>query len=97
MESAVHRRLQEEMGFDCPLQFTFKFHYKASFTNGLTENEIDHVYIGQFNGEFSTNPDEVETHDWFTLEEIEKRIAQAPENFTVWFKEILKYKEKWSN
>ena len=95
MESAVHRRLHEEMGFDCPLQFTFKFHYEASFSNGLTENEIDHVYIGQFNETFETNPEEVEVHDWFTIEEIEMNISKDPEKFTVWFREIMKYKEKW--
>ena len=49
MEAAVHRRLQEEMGFDCELSHKFTFRYKAEFDDCLTENEIDlsliHIYM----------------------------------------------------
>jgi isopentenyl-diphosphate delta-isomerase len=41
---AAHRRLQEEMGFDCPLEEQFHFIYKATFDNGLTEYELDRVF-----------------------------------------------------
>lgn len=44
---AAHRRLQEEMGFDCPLEDKFSFIYKVKFDNGLTEHEYDHVLIGK--------------------------------------------------
>ena len=42
---ATHRRLREEMGFDCVLQETFVFHYEVAFDNGLRENEISHVFL----------------------------------------------------
>ncbi|MEG0696789.1 MAG: isopentenyl-diphosphate delta-isomerase, partial [Algoriella sp.] len=35
-EQAAHRRLQEEMGFDCDLEFKFSFIYKAHLDNNLT-------------------------------------------------------------
>ncbi|MEG1198654.1 MAG: isopentenyl-diphosphate Delta-isomerase, partial [Algoriella sp.] len=47
-EQAAHRRLQEEMGFDCDLEFKFSFIYKAHLDNNLTEHELDHVFIGTF-------------------------------------------------
>ncbi len=89
METAVHRRLQEEMGFDCNLSHKFTFRYKAVFENGLTENEIDHVYIGIFNQTFSVNPDEVADYKWISVAQTKELIHQNPDNFTVWFKEIM--------
>jgi isopentenyl-diphosphate delta-isomerase len=42
IEFAAHRRLVEEFGFECPLQYLYKFHYKTTFSNNLIENEIDY-------------------------------------------------------
>lgn len=89
MEAAVHRRLQEEMGFDCPLEMAFKFHYRAEFENGLIENEIDHVYIGTYEGTFKCNPEEVANFRWVSVADIEQDALQHPENYTVWFRKIL--------
>ena len=35
--SAAHRRLREELGFDCPLVRAFKFTYRAILENDLVE------------------------------------------------------------
>ncbi len=86
---AAGRRLNEEMGFSCALEHSFTFHYKASFSNGLTENEIDHVFLGYYNGAVIPDPDEVDTYAWKTLSDIKNGIHAAPENYTVWFKEII--------
>ena len=53
------RRLQEEMGFSTPLKETISFIYKAPFDNGLTEHELDHILVGNYEGEPSINEDEV--------------------------------------
>jgi isopentenyl-diphosphate Delta-isomerase len=45
VEQAAHRRLMEEMGFDCELKKAFHFTYKADVGQGLTEHEFDHVLI----------------------------------------------------
>ena len=92
---AVHRRLKEEMGIESELSHLFTFRYKAFFENGLTENEIDHVYFGVYNGEFDVNPEEVCDFKWLSLEEIETEIFENPELFTVWFKEIMARKKEW--
>ncbi|MGB9637541.1 MAG: NUDIX domain-containing protein [Microgenomates group bacterium] len=44
---AARRRLLEEMGIDCKLEEIFSFSYCVKFSNGLTENELDHVLIGK--------------------------------------------------
>lgn len=90
METAVHRRLSEEMGFDCPLEMKFKFHYTTEFGNGLIENEIDHVYIGNYNGTFVVNPEEVATFRWIPLNELMEDVEKNPEIYTFWFREILR-------
>lgn len=46
-EAAAHRRLVEEMGFDCRLERVYAFVYRAEFDNGLIEHEYDHVFIGR--------------------------------------------------
>src|SRR4030042_2763439 len=50
LEEAVHRRLKQEMGLDCPLKEAFSFIYKVRFENGLFEHELDHVFIGRVDG-----------------------------------------------
>jgi isopentenyl-diphosphate Delta-isomerase len=86
---AAHRRLVEEMGFDCPLEEKHSFVYKAEFDNGLTEHEFDHVLIGQYNGQISTNPQEVDDSQWISLVELKKDIAVNPSKYAPWFKIII--------
>src|SRR5687768_14206462 len=57
---ASHRRLMEEMGFDCPLREIFSFTYRAEFDNGLTEHEFDHVFFGEYDGEVIPDTAEVQ-------------------------------------
>lgn len=86
---AAHRRLQEEMGFDCELQQKFHFIYQVELENQLIENELDHVLIGTFNQNPSPNPEEVEDYRWISLEQLKNEIAEKPAQFTFWFKEII--------
>ncbi|MFD2889248.1 isopentenyl-diphosphate Delta-isomerase [Chitinophaga cymbidii] len=83
--TASHRRLMEEMGFDCELKEVFSFTYRAEFTNGLTEYEYDHVLIGQFDGEVRPDPAEVMSCKFASPDEIRYLMLTAPETFTHWF------------
>jgi len=87
---AGKRRLIEEMGFKTNLKEIFSFVYKAPFDNGLTEHELDHVMIGNFNGVPKINPDEVASFKWMTLEAVKKDIELQPKLYTAWFKIIFK-------
>ncbi len=87
--AAGKRRLQEEMGLEAPLTPLFTFIYKAPFDNGLTEHELDHVLLGY--SEQSPNPNlhEVADWQWMPLEEVQRKLTEQPEQFTVWFKIIF--------
>lgn len=86
---AAERRLGEEMGFTRNLDFLYKFHYKTTFENQLTENEIDHVFTGVYNDSFEVNPAEVLDYKWVTIAGIMEDVASNPQNYTFWFKQIL--------
>jgi isopentenyl-diphosphate Delta-isomerase len=86
-EDAAHRRLREELGFDCPLAERFQFEYKAiSAAEGLTEHELDHVFTGVHGGKIHPAPEEVGAVRWVSPVELEQELRKHPEAFTPWFK-----------
>lgn len=90
VEDAAHRRLKEEMGFDCKLRAKEPFIYKAEFDNGLTEHELDHIVIGDYNGEeIEPDPREVGDWKWIELEEVKKDVKENPGKYTPWFRIAL--------
>ena len=95
LEKAVHRRLIQEMGFDTELYEIFVFPYKADVGNGLIENEIDHIFMGTYEGEIKPNPDEVEDYKWFDLEELKEDLKQRQHLYAVWFKLIFPEVLNW--
>ncbi len=88
---AAHRRLQEEMGFDCPLSYMYKFQYFANLDNDMIEHEMDHIFVGTYNGTIIPDPDEVSSYAYMTLDDISSRIQQEPQTFTIWFKIIFQH------
>ena len=96
--AAAHRRLREELGFDCPLAERFQFEYRAtSAAEGLTEHELDHVFTGTWAGPVAPNSAEVATTRWVAPAALDAEVRARPETFTPWFiialeraKEILK-------
>jgi isopentenyl-diphosphate Delta-isomerase len=88
-EAAAHRRLAEEMGIDCSLRHSFSFIYKAAFDNGLTEHELDHVFVGEYEGAILPNPDEVAEYEYVSMNVLLQAIQNHPEQYTAWFKIAL--------
>jgi len=86
---AGKRRLMEEMGFQTDLKEVTSFIYKAPFDNGLSEHEYDYILVGHYNEEPKTNPDEVASWKWMSLEDIKKDMNNHPEKYTAWFKIIF--------
>jgi isopentenyl-diphosphate Delta-isomerase len=87
--SAAHRRLPEEMGFDCALQEIFLFHYQVVFDNGLCENEMNRVFVGRHNGDPIPNPGEADDWKWVKIDEVKSDIQENSDKYTYWFKEDL--------
>ena len=86
---AANRRLAEEMEMQCPLHEIFTFLYKESLDNGLTEFELDHIFVGVTDEFPQINKDEVAEWRAFSLSEINSGIKSNPELFTVWFKKLF--------
>lgn len=90
-KAAAERRLYEELGFNAELSEVFNFIYKAKDEeSGLTEHELDHVFIGKYSGDIPFNPKEVKAVEWVTLSKLLIEIEENPGKFSFWFKIILK-------
>ena len=82
----ARRRLMEEMGLDLPLERRGSFLYKAhDEASGLTEHELDHVFVGRTSGAPTLNAEEAEDWRWISMEELLTELAENPEHFTPWF------------
>ena len=80
METAIHRRLFEELGLRCPLQFLFKFQYQAQF------DELCWVYIGRATDSVNINGEEIHAWRWISPEALQLEMADGEAgNFTPWF------------
>ena len=86
---AGKRRLQEELGLSTVLVDAFKFEYRETFDNALTEHELDHVLVGYTDDTPQLNSDEAKDYRWVDLSDLLVEISLNPELFTVWFKIIL--------
>ena len=86
---AAHRRLREEMGFDCPLARVFGFVYRAALDGGLVEHEYDHVIAGRCQSIPAPDASEVDDWKWEHLPAIQSQLAAHPDTFTAWFKPAL--------
>jgi isopentenyl-diphosphate delta-isomerase len=88
IQAAATRRLQEEMGFSCPLEPFGTFVYRADVDGGLIEYEFVHLFRGRYDGIVTTDPAECDDFGWFTPEAIRINTAATPKTYSSWF---LKY------
>ena len=87
--NAANRRLCEEMGFKTELSPVFNFTYKATFDNGLTEFEFDHVFTGIYDGAIYPDKNEVNDYSFKLLDNIQNSLSVNENQYTEWFKIAL--------
>ena len=86
LAAAAAIRLKEECGIEgVPLRETGSFLYRAVFPNGLTEYEFDHVFVGEYGGEFDQDPEEIAELRYVPLSELKQDMLKHPERFAAWF------------
>lgn len=87
--AAAHRRLREEMGFDCPLERIFAFQYQARLENGLIEHELDHVFTGRFPD--PPEPDPTEVAEWrrAPVPALLADFSRNPARYSAWLPQAL--------
>jgi isopentenyl-diphosphate delta-isomerase len=86
MDDAVSRRLQQELGFECPLDYLYKFKYHAQYEAVGSEHEYCWVYHGRYDGPVDPNMSEIESWRFIGIEALEEELQVQPEQFTPWFK-----------
>ena len=86
MEAATQRRLYEELGLRCPLEFLFKFQYQAQFDAAGAEQELCSVFIGRTSDPVRIDPNEIRAWRWISPESLQAELAGSEaDRFTPWF------------
>ncbi|MDF2529184.1 MAG: mvaD idi [Gammaproteobacteria bacterium] len=87
---AAHRRLLEELGIVTDLKQVGQFIYRAELNNGLIEHELDHVFIGEFDGETANfHPEEISEVKWLNLDALRQDMLEHPARYTPWLRQAL--------
>lgn len=83
--AAATRRLAEEMGVSAPsLRHVGVVRYRARLSNRLIEHEVDHVYVGRFDGVPHPDPAEADAWRWEALDALERAQHTHPARYSVW-------------
>ncbi len=86
LAEGVHRKLQQEFGFDTDVREILTFTYRATDpASNLTEHELDHVFTGIYDGDPQPNPNEVQDWKWSDPATIERDLKGDPHRYTPWF------------
>jgi isopentenyl-diphosphate delta-isomerase len=94
MQAATQRRLFEELGLTCSLQFLFKFQYQAQFDATGAEHELCSVFIGRATQPPRINAAEINDWRWISPERLISEISEAGSlTFTPWF--MLEWARIW--
>ena len=88
-DAAAARRLKEELGFVCPLKHLFTFEYSARYDDKWGENEVDHVFLGHYDGPVRPDADEIAEWKFVPIKELREDVAARPGLYTPWFKIAL--------
>jgi isopentenyl-diphosphate delta-isomerase len=86
MTAAIHRRLMEELGLSCTLNFLFKFRYQARYDEASSEHELCSVFHGRSDTRARPNGAEIAGLRWVSLQDLQGEIDSAAELYTPWFK-----------
>jgi isopentenyl-diphosphate Delta-isomerase len=86
MEFAVSRRLQQELGFHCPLSYLYKFTYQAQFGEQGAEHEYCWVYFGRHDGPVDANRSEIADWRFIDIKSLNRELETGSDRFTPWFK-----------
>jgi isopentenyl-diphosphate delta-isomerase len=94
METAIHRRLYEELGLRCPLHFLFKFQYQAQFDAAGAEQELCSVFAGRTSDPVRIDPSEILAWRWISPASLQAEMAgEEAGRFTPWF--MLEWERIW--
>ena len=86
---AAIRRLKEECGIECEIKEIGSFIYRSVYENGMIEYELDHVFVGYYDGDYKPDLNEVEELNYVDIDYLLADIKDNPDKYTTWFKTAL--------
>jgi isopentenyl-diphosphate delta-isomerase len=86
MDKAIHRRLGEELGMQCELDYLFKFQYQAQFDEEGAEHELCWVYAGHSDATPVVNANEISALRYISPVALDQEMASQSQAFTPWFR-----------
>jgi isopentenyl-diphosphate delta-isomerase len=86
VEAAAHRRLREELGMRCDLEFLYKFEYSATFADIGSEHELCWVFAGTSDAAPAVSAAEVADVRFVSPGALTAEIAANPGQFTPWLR-----------
>ena len=90
-EQAAWRAMLLELGVSAKLTEVGVVRYEATDSiSGHTEREHDHIFVGEFDGIVSANPEEVELVRLIDLEMLKMEIQEDEPAFAPWLPAILR-------
>lgn len=86
MSVATRRRLLDELNFETPLEFVYKFAYQARFDETGAENELCHVFLGKLPEVVTPNEHEIAAVRFVSADSLDREFAEHPDELTPWFR-----------
>lgn len=86
------RRLKEELGVEIgreDLRVVDRFAYQAEFGEGMSENELDTVLVGEYEGGVEEDSEEVEELRWVSWKRLKREIEEESEDYAPWLRKMI--------
>lgn len=83
--NAAQRRMQEELGLSCELEYLYKFKYHAQFEDVGSEREICSVFYGYYDGDINPDSNEIFAWRFISPKELSLHMVENPNSYTPWF------------
>jgi isopentenyl-diphosphate Delta-isomerase len=94
---AATRRLAEEMGVDCVLIPASRLTYCVNVGGGLVEHELNHVFVGEFDGVPRSNDEEVARWVWADRDLLRDMRRHRADLLTPWFEPVITSLHRWAS
>jgi isopentenyl-diphosphate delta-isomerase len=85
-DDAAVRRIREELGVNCELQYLYKFVYHAEFGEVGSEYENCWVYAGHFDGQINIDTNEIADTRFVTPDELTVALETNGDIYSPWLK-----------
>lgn len=84
--SSAERRMPEEIGINCKMDYLFKFEYHVPYKNIGSENEICGTLLGivDHSQKFNLIPEEISEIKWISPEQLVKELKNHAQIYCPW-------------